>query len=140
MSKCADIIARLEAATGPDREIDYLIYDFEMQKAGLETRLADLLPHWTEEQRRSTLALYTDSLDAAIGLVERMLPGCDWLCRSGGRTLDGGAFFANIQPTPLRGGDEWIDGETTFPAWAVSAPHALILSMFRAIEAQAVQP
>ena len=74
----AKLLARVEAATGPDREIDGALalmegWTFQKMKGDRE-------PYWrkpgaTEYWNRSTLINYTASIDAALALVERMLPG-----------------------------------------------------------------
>lgn len=60
MTTFSDIIARLENATGPDRDLDRLI--------AKETGAFEII-----EAKN-----YTASLDAAIALVERILPGWGW--------------------------------------------------------------
>lgn len=62
-----DLLARVEAATGPDREID-----------------AELIRIvWREDptawiMTNTTIPAYTASLDAIIALVEKMLPSWSW--------------------------------------------------------------
>ncbi len=61
-----EMISRVEAATGPDRELDMLIHD--------TLREAKLLPgvaFWPN---------LTASLDAALALTNRVLPGWTWDC------------------------------------------------------------
>lgn len=65
----ADLLARVEAATGPDREIDGLLYCME------DEVIQRCWPHWGREQRENLTPRYTASLDAALALVERVLPG-----------------------------------------------------------------
>ena len=77
MSKYADIIARLEKAEGPDREIDGFIALVEGWT--FEKMEGDRSPYWrkpgvTDYFMRSDLPRYTASIDAAIALVERILP------------------------------------------------------------------
>lgn len=60
MSDLMELLERVKAATGPDRELDYAI-----------SRFAD-----GELVRHSSLHLpYTASIDDALALVERKLPG-----------------------------------------------------------------
>ncbi len=83
-SGVADLLARVEAATGPDRELDRLIV------------LATIIPEgpgvvrepWGDgsytiydngrKMGRVTADEYTKSLDAALALVERVRPGWTW--------------------------------------------------------------
>jgi len=88
----SELIARLEKATGPDREIDARL-DHATRRAGIVWGLgdnfgvtpADVVDHWTDEQwaeRSKELAQsmphYTSSLDAALALIERVMPGALW--------------------------------------------------------------
>lgn len=73
-----DLIRRVEAATGPDRELDarikYAVH------AGL--RSFGSLDAWLStdtSRKRSCVPEYTASIDAALALVERVLPGCQWI-------------------------------------------------------------
>jgi hypothetical protein len=123
MTKYADIIKRLEMAEGPNREIDYLIHDWELQRSGLQVRLADIMRHWTEEQRFSILAGYTSSIDAAIALVERMLPGSAMMLDT--------RFKPACKILPA--------GQVSSPDPKVEAatlPLAILLALFRALEAK----
>lgn len=134
MSQYADIIERLEKATGPDRAIDYMIADLEFQKAALTTRTADLLPHWTEEQRRSIIAAYTASLDAAISLVERMLPIHGRMMSKGRVSVDEPLYATKIYDNYVYIGE---DPHELSSAEHECEPIALLLAMFRALEAEA---
>ncbi len=58
------LIERLEKATGPDRELDHA--------------LDAVSPAYT-----GRLAYYTRSIDAALALTERLLPGSWWLMAKG---------------------------------------------------------
>ena len=106
MTTYSDIIARLENATGPDRELDVLIYvmcglgkiknrrerHFMLERADgqrtLHVSVNDGMgPYQPYDQEdvsgmvgwnAFTVPPYTASLDAAIALVERMLPGWGW--------------------------------------------------------------
>lgn len=55
-----DLLERVKAASGPDRELDGEVHDFATQ---------------TVEQYAPA---YTASVDAALALVERLLPGWNW--------------------------------------------------------------
>lgn len=79
MSDIDALIERLEKATGPDREIDAMILVVE------EPRIFDLLPYWTPEERENIVPRYTESIDAAVALVERVLPEKAWAVNGNGR-------------------------------------------------------
>lgn len=62
----AEIIARLEKATGADQEIDQLIAVFVSIIKNPERKVVAV----------ANCTPYTSSLDAIVGLIERALPGC----------------------------------------------------------------
>lgn len=69
---------RLEAATGPDREIDSAILQWELDSLSDAERMRRAEAAWAErgtpQQGKGPPLNYTASLDAAIALVERVLP------------------------------------------------------------------
>lgn len=79
----ANLIERLEKATGPDRKLDALIaihvalWSYEKRKGDRNEYWrdpADISRHSSYQPRRELLR-YTASIDAALGLVERCLTG-----------------------------------------------------------------
>lgn len=139
MSKYADIIERLEKATGPRGEIDYAIRNIVEGYDRTEGASHSYgFKEWAWKGNEcfeldAACPQFTTSIDAAIALVERMLPGWSWLVRD-----DSEGAFCNISSPGLRDNlaAEWIDGETCFPSWAKTAPIAILLSLFRALEAK----
>lgn len=61
------LLARIESATGPSRDLDQDLYDLVW--LGLDVPREEPLPHCPK---------FTASLDAAIALCERVLPGCNY--------------------------------------------------------------
>ena len=114
-----DLIARLEAATGPDPELDKLI---SLELVGFDP---DRLPtHWPDIGRpASPHAPYTASLDAAIALVEAKLPGWWWAV---GHYGPDGLCAANVS---LSGSTAHIDCE------APTAPLAILVALCRSLQA-----
>ena len=112
MSKYADIIARLEKADGPDRGID-----------GAIAMVLGLMPNGDR---------YTASIDAAIALVERMLPlhsiQIDHECRKRTSIYKDDGFAMCSKPS------SWLSY-----ADAPTAPLAILLALFRALDAQETQ-
>jgi hypothetical protein len=112
MTAYRELIERLERSTGPDRIADCLL--FEMQ--------------WKEGEPLGPPA-YTASIDAALSLVEKMLP--DW-----GRCL----YWNNCQGHTARLEDNAnaYTGSTgaDFEARGATAPIALLIALLRALEAQ----
>lgn len=80
----AELIERLEKAEGPDREIDADLVCVCCQGALVSQYIAsDAEPsvfhaHALGLSDRSDVPAYTSSLDAALSLVERKLPGVHW--------------------------------------------------------------
>ena len=123
------LLKRVEGATGPDREIDWLL-TFDGAEAPME---------------------YTASIDAALGLVERCLPGWFWLVRAPEDDCRvPGKFFANLQSPDYRaeayeaGGSFRVNhlaGSEGF-AYAETPPLAILAALLRALIAQseAVEP
>lgn len=111
MSQYADIIERLEKATGPDDDLDLDIINLIDPPVARYSAMHQPL---------------TSSLDAAIALVERMLPGCIW-------TIEQDACWLRT----MRGDDvkehqgflTGRDGKCT--------PIAILIAMFCALETEA---
>ncbi|TPJ70498.1 MULTISPECIES: hypothetical protein [unclassified Mesorhizobium] len=82
MKGLTELIGRLEKLTGPDAHLDIEIWE--------------AIGGWPSREYRSVdyPRLYgtplTGSIDAAVALVERLLPGWNWLVHTSG----GGAFEA----------------------------------------------
>lgn len=65
MGDITKLIARVEALTGPDREVDHAIHEATN-------------PPLRAGYRFGSVPKYTASLDAAVALTERALPGQEW--------------------------------------------------------------
>ena len=80
MSDLTELLERVKAATGPDRELDGNIYN----------ALKPDYAAWAAMERNTTFFFwrdvfpYTGSIDAALALVERKLPGWEWQVRRTG--------------------------------------------------------
>ena len=120
----SSLIERLEKASGPDREIDALIFvAVDARDPALRVARSTPLGWYVEagddEDRPLLQPEYTKSLDAALALCERALP--DWDIDLG---KVGGEWFATVLPQD--GTD--IDGEQ-----APSPALALCLALLRAL-------
>lgn len=120
MGRYTDIIARLESASGPDRELDFAIA--ETLGALPRNRFGDDI---------GVCRPVTASLDAAIGLVERVLPDA---YRASGRT----GLYPGMIPgsSPYAYWAEVGDWGSPSRAGHDREPIALLLALFRALEAQ----
>lgn len=136
-----DILARLEKAEGPDRELDGLIYGhFEGLKRNDGTFHLDIdgerfqFEHPTLRHPAGPAALYvhgynvgefTASLDAALALVERCLPGAYWRAErlAPALTFDGEPFWASCG---LAGAQEAAHAKTPAIALLIALVKALI--------------
>lgn len=82
MSDLASLLRRVKAATGPDRELDWSLHDvafvefFEQygyrRKGEFYVTASPAVPGG---ERISAPEYYTASIDAALALVDKMLPG-----------------------------------------------------------------
>jgi hypothetical protein len=160
MSKYADIIEKLETATGPSRELDGMIWAALNPKAkvkdvfpayGIErkTRIMFTLPPKRTELVTKDVGEFLDaldwsaSLDASVSLMERMLPGWGW--RGGSCHLSDDCFVFPDYNCPTHGerlkrefsvkidGQEWSDYTDIDLRPAGRLPIAILLSMFTAL-------
>lgn len=120
MTDLKDLIAKCERATGGDRELD----------AAIATALDDWSEHWEAEDLHSEPKLfkdcddYTSSIDAALALCERVLPGI-WYVLAKGRLQASEPLFGCEM---LFGSDEQIaiaDGPTQALAIVIATLKAL---------------
>lgn len=122
----AGLVERLRAATGPDRYLDALV---ARSIAGSpDGHWYDLLGKWTSD---GTTPPVTASLDAAIALVERALPGMSWEVRKSGFGDPAQATLWNPRKQPMPGYD--IRAEHR----GGCAPVALLIALLLALEARA---
>ncbi|OJU50847.1 MAG: hypothetical protein BGO02_03955 [Brevundimonas sp. 67-6] len=115
------LIARLEAAEAGSRELDHLIFMY--------TAPMEVASHWSPSDRKT---LFTTSLDAALALAERVLPG--WYWRAGrtplghwhhGRYTYGWAHVSRTDASNCDRGDEAT-------GWAATPAIALVIATLRA--------
>jgi hypothetical protein len=125
MSKHADIIKRLEAATGLDRDLDrdigLLIGGWRLEEYATPnpTMMLVVGEDVYPDHPGSLYPSFTESIDAALGLVERMLPGWGVKVDTCGQAV----LYAG-------GKSDW------YLADASSPPFAILIALFRALEAQ----
>lgn len=127
----ASLLARVEEATGPDREIDTDIcvalrqYSEEgYARFGRHHPVGYYLAH------QGIAPNYTASLDAALGLCERVLPG--WM-----------RFVGDLDPSDMRACATITHERPPTPAFRGFAPQgqyalALVAALLRALIAQGV--
>lgn len=123
LSPLQSLIERLEGASGPDREID----------AAIAIWRYPALAAWPRSDRGGWLSPewglitpppdYTDSVDAALALTERVLPGCRVMIERGFN--DEGWAMVQASPIAPRG---MTEGST--PAIAAC------LALLKAVQAQ----
>lgn len=130
-----ELIERLEKATGPDRELDVAIgYETSEEIGGLSGSFRqycsihdldfaavafDAMSYTSI--LRTGLPCYTSSIDAAVSLAERVLPG--WYWRVGRTSLfpNGWAFVSRLPPDHCDRKDEAAcsDGKAANPSIAL---------------------
>lgn len=109
-----DLIAKLEKLKGPDREVDGLLAAHFHVK-----QITGTWPDWCIDPP------VTASLDAAIALVERVLPGWDWGVMSAGEDGSEGKLWQH----------GWHD-DTVVHAFHALPAIALIIALLKAKEVQ----
>lgn len=82
MSDPRDLLQKVEALTGPSREVDAEIHVFVTNECVAHPTSSKFIPG-----ARLDWPSYTTSLDAIVALIEQKLPGWDWEV---GRASDGG--------------------------------------------------
>jgi len=172
MSDLAELLKRVEAASGPDREIDVEIVRLVELPRSSRHKLFDgvwfvnvchpgdevvaLLeakdPSWVlrEDWRRPgpydiagyNQPDYTRSIDAAVALIEKVLPGVCWSIHKKNEPTFGGPARGEVflyRKPGERGGDNvaWFGGakevEPLWPGtvWAKTVPLALCAALLR---------
>lgn len=133
MSDLSSLIARLEAAEGPSREFDrdiaLTVDGFVYEKRGKDAK--PWFYHSTLRGRRQLISpynserlpAYTSSIDAAVSLAERVLPGWDWGTQSFGEDGAQGKVWKH----------GWHD-DTVIYADHSSPVIALVLATLRALQ------
>lgn len=92
MSSLTDLLSRVEEATGADRKLDWRLADFAGHEA-FDRDSALWPPFGVGSKVERAIPTYTASLDAALALCERVLPGWWWAV---GRYGPDGLVSANV--------------------------------------------
>lgn len=141
-----DILARLKSATGPDREIDAMIwraaaadekwvaYKAVKRPAFMSTDDWRFHDGWfvgrkTEDDFPERLEIFTASIDAALALVERMLPG--WMLKLVKNPIPGW-YSCLVDQNFNCSFSNYYDGEER----PQDAPIAILTALFTALEAK----
>lgn len=136
MSDLTALLERVRAATGSDRRLDIDIG--RLDTSGLHRNYRKDLPTdkildaliYSEECDPPIIVCpkYTASIDAALALVERVLPDREWVVRC---DAEQGAFANLTQGKPYT--HEWVSDR----AYAATAPLAILAALLTALIAQA---
>lgn len=133
MGDLAELIAKVEKASGPSREIDARLW---CSMSGYDWRGGDSFNpstvFWLDQGRRGNapvrnIAQYTASLDAVVALVEKELPG--WACG-----FDGGPKTKIAFVDPRDFADRFLGAR--FTAEGPTPALALLLALLRAKQAE----
>ncbi|PZU22454.1 MAG: hypothetical protein DI589_11200 [Shinella sp.] len=135
MTDLTTLIAKLEAATGPDRELDVAIScaidGRVLEKRGNDRKEWLYLPgtnNWRQDPGSYGQFLsprFTASIDTAVALAERVLPGWDWGAHSFGEDGAQGKVWKH----------GWHD-DTAIYADHTSPSIALLIAILRAKQAE----
>lgn len=121
-----DLIERLEKAKGADRELDFAIASacgFDVRLEGSNRTDQSKIFNAYDCNNKRISSKFTSSIDAAVALVERALPGWTW-------TLDSASSTATL----------WKDdeaSEATHQVPGATPAIALCIALLRAKEARA---
>lgn len=138
------LLERVEKATGPDRKLDGEIFAaFEtysygdvIPAAGGMVVYAGPAPHAPGQGRFEVAPKYTSSLDAALALVNEMLPG--WFWRAGHvpstHWVNGIAYHCWCHLSRTHADHCERDDEAT--GWAHTVPTAMLSALLRALIAK----
>jgi hypothetical protein len=133
MQDLKELIARVEGASGPDRGLDVYVAQavdkpttllngqtFDQAVAGFPNDLDGIARHWP-------VLAYTASLDAAISLLERVLPGATWAVFGADAAFDMPLCEASV-----------ADAESfdSTKALAPTPALALVLAILKALDAR----
>jgi len=129
----SELLARVEKATKREREVDAAIaLAFGWRHVMEPYSGGDPIPCWYDHNNiEQFLPYFTSSLEAAVALVERVLPGVSYVQRHDPDQIkwDGRHYAANVGDMPHEGGNFWIAAPT--PALA------LIAATLRALKVRA---
>lgn len=107
MASLSELLGFVEAATGPDRPLDRLLWE------ALDERWVSPVP------------FYTASIDAAVALVEKRLPGWSWEARRSGFGSPAMVTIWNPMQQPMPGYDFRASNEVG------SVPLAILAALLR---------
>jgi len=121
-AKLKDLLARIEAATEGDEDLDR-----DIAIALGWTPPAMGLPHWHDDEGNHWSALpdWSTSIDDALALVERVKPGVWWHIAKGRLTASEPLFGAELL---------FDDMESLGHGEAATAPLAILAALLRSIE------
>lgn len=134
MTDLSELIERVEKATGPDRELDtclWLKFTPGATRRVVHVKHAHSPAEWDIDETREasgqliTVPAYTASLDAALALADRVLPGCWWMAAKGRLRASEPLYGARL----FFGTDEAI-GEAEHEQ---SAALAIVLALLKAL-------
>jgi len=141
VSNLQALLERVEKAEGPDRVLDAAIWSavtgHETHYPNPYMREAEGLHAYTERRGDDLSRWYpvpglTASIDAAVGLVERMLPGC-WVDLCGPRKY---LHIPTPSPNHWRGMVNAWNAQGDVVGWGATPALALIAALLRAMIAK----
>ena len=128
----SELIARVEALTGPDRDVDFAIHSHFFPTPKRQVSNVELPPGFGSDALSMAMdprPRYTASIDAAVALVERVRPG--WMYYYTGRD-DEGQHYAQLgekavlyEPSETGWKGSWSKGPTL--------PVAIVLALLRSL-------
>lgn len=132
MSDVMELLERVKAATGPDKVLDTAIWEWTgvelsdaVQIEGARTRVRETVEGLTTTRFYATAPTYTASVDAALALVERKLPGWEWTVSTDRSKT---RFWSDMHRVVAKG-----ELETVWGGRAPTAPLAILAALLSAL-------
>jgi hypothetical protein len=133
MTDLTGLLARCEAATDFDRELDRAIgFAIDGWKTaeitrttGVVSQMIDIHGDLYPDHPGSMYPAFTESIDAALALVERMLPGAQW-----GRDTESGEIELWYMTVPQQHFREWM----TASAKCSTVPLSILVALLKALQ------
>lgn len=129
MNSYNDILAKLREAKGMNRELDCLLYQTDPDGYDKAECLATIRKHGAAQVAQFAgqwgIPCYTSSIDVALALVEKLLPGCS--VQMSRRTT----AWVSLHDYDAEGRRTWRSDAEDAP----TLPLAILIALFEALKA-----
>ncbi len=129
MSDLASLLEQVRSAKGADRELDWHVADATGHESFNTTIQGMWQPYMTGSRADKAVPAYTASIDAALALVDRKLPGWSW-------KVVGEPAATNPHCAVIRNAGKLSDVAPASVASHRTAPLAILLALLTALITQ----